>query len=562
MKSMKKHSLRAAVAALALGSVGVGIELPSAAAQATGGSVPSGWSQLVAPKANPSAAAPADIVEWTPRQAAAEPMRLPFKIPFLSANEREVAPTPQPQSSPQMIVASQAMPPRQPMPPTQPATSSAANEANFSVAGFSSAHAGAIGSGCEPCQSGYGVPTESTYASAMSSDWESGAACSSGACGSAATSSYFGPSRPSLFPWFGSAGLTFWNLEGDDGRLLATGLGNDFDTSQIDADSNVGFDIGFGRYLGCGKYGIGVNYMRWDPNREQIFRSGGVGTIRAAMPAYIGASVNLGAGPLGVYGLIDNYGINAYAERDLSFQGIEANLFSFGLMGAQRAAYAGCSPGPFGLASGLGFGGAAGPLARSNSGRLRISTSHGFRWFQIQDDLQFAFGTAADPAPAGPDYAAYNPGGLPSTTIHEQMTVENNLYGYQFGGNLTYCLGSRLNLNIGGKFGVYGNYVEAEHSLYTDQGLAYINTSGVDDIRTESSNTVLSTLGELDLGLGYRVSNAWTVRGGYRVLGVSGVASSVNSVPRAYTTLAELDRIDANDSFLLHGAYVGLDFNW
>ena len=401
----------------------------------------------------------------------------------------------------------------------------------------------------------------------MSSSWE-GDACGSGgyangACGPANTASYFGPSRPSLYPWFGNAGLTFWNLENDTHRLLATGLGNDFRTSQIDPDAGVGFDVGVGRYLGCGKYGVGVNYMQWDPSRESIFRSGAAGSIRAGMPAYHGASVNLGAGPLAVYGLIDNYGLSGYAERDLSFQGIEANVFSFGLMGAQRAAYAGCNgPGPLGLGAGLGFGGAAGPLARSNSGRVRVSTSHGFRWFQIQDDLHYAFETAADAAPAGAGYAAYAAGGLPMATIHEQMDVENNLFGYQFGGNLTYCLGSRLNLNIGGKFGVYGNHIEAEHCLYTDQGLAYITAGGVDDIKTESSDTVLSTLGELDLGLGFRVSNAWTLRGGYRVLGISGVASSVDSVPRAYTTVADLNKIEANDSFVLHGAYVGLDFNW
>ena len=78
---------------------------------------------------------------------------------------------------------------------------------------------------------------------------------------------------------------------------------------------------------------------------------------------------------------------------------MEANFYQFGLMGAQRAAYAGGGH-RHGMGMGLGLGGAAGPLVRSSSGRLRMSTSQGFRWLQDQRQhgnvcLQLIAGTAA-----------------------------------------------------------------------------------------------------------------------------------------------------------------------
>ena len=350
------------------------------------------------------------------------------------------------------------------------------------------------------------------------------------------------------------------SLEEGQGRYVASGLGSDFNTSLVDPDSSVGFETTLGRYFGCGKYGFGISYFNWNPGSESITRLGTIGTIRAAMPQYSGPLINVGAGggPGNVYDHIDGtFDIDGTAAadgatgvrvtRNLLFQGIEANLFSFGLMGAQRAAYTNC--GTSGLCHGAGFGGAAGPLVRSCSGRLRVSTSHGFRWFQVKDDMELAYnidGTA----------------GYQADDIYDQVETENNLFGYQFGGRLSYCMGSRFNLNLGGKFGMYGNRAEMKHRLGTETSLAYLTTSGVDDIYTESTDTVLSTMGELDLGLGVRICNGWTVNGGYRIMGITGVANANDSFPSNYSSVANSGQVFADDSYLLHGAYVGAEFNW
>ncbi len=176
-------------------------------------------------------------------------------------------------------------------------------------------------------------------------------------------------------------------------------------------------------------------------------------------------------------------------------------------------------------------------------------TSHGFRWFQVKDELQYAYnvdGTA----------------GYQATDIYEDIETRNNLYGYQFGSRLIYCLNCCWNLHVGGKFGIYGNHAELRHRVGTLTETAYRNGVSTDRIDTSYSDTALSTLGELDLGLGFRLSCACSIRGGYRLLGITGVANAVESLPTNYSSVAASGKVYADDSYVLHGGYVGLEYNW
>ena len=374
--------------------------------------------------------------------------------------------------------------------------------------------------------------------------------------------------RPDLYPWFGSGSVIFFNLEDGPGRPIASNLSRPFNTGDLEPDDSVGYDVSAGRYFGCGQYGLGVRFFQWNPGQESITSGGS--DIRAAQPQYRFALLDLGSGPENVYDHIDGETTatstgdpandGAYQvrmTRDLNFYGLEINLFSFGLMGAQRAAYAGCAPSGHGHGAGLGrgrgYGGAAGPLVRSNSGRTRIRTSHGVRYLRITDETNIAYGVDTTSDGTNRDGRV---------TIFDDLDTENELLGYQFGSTLTYCLGSRIDLNIGGKFGIYGNRATMKHRLGTDTQVAYLTAGGVDNIDTESSDTVLSSLGEVDLGVGYRVSRGWSVRGGYRLLGVTNVANAVDSRTVAYGNVADLGQVHADDSYLLHGGYVGASFNW
>ena len=371
--------------------------------------------------------------------------------------------------------------------------------------------------------------------------------------------------RPQLYPWFASANVLFLNLENSRGNRVFRNY--DWKTSLVDPGRSVGFDTQIGRYMGCGRYGLAARYFGWNPGREEVIREIPVATpADSSMPSYDEISFNDGTGQNTMSEHIDgragagtgNAGVAANTRaaartrlrRDLNFNSVELNLFSFGLMGAGRVAYAGCDPSLMAQRHGgrYGFGGAIGPLTRSNSPRVRVATSHGFRWFQAEDEFEYAYNVDNQP-------------GYGDNDLYDNFRVENNLYGYQFGAFLTYCLGNRLNLNVGGKFGLYANDVSVDHRIGSVYDTAYLSTDNSNRIDDHANDTVLASLGELDLGLGYRIQQrAWTINGGYRLLGLSGVANAVDSYP-AYDDPAHL-YVDADNSYLIHGAYTGLAFNW
>ncbi|TWU51186.1 BBP7 family outer membrane beta-barrel protein [Rubripirellula reticaptiva] len=533
---MKTNVLRNSAVAIGLGIIGA-----SGVAQAQSPySAPSRWNNFrpVSEKTQSAGEAAINVknaANQIKSNAAVEELPAPIAAPDYSTH----------QSAPYQAAPYQTSPmPSAGFAPCEANGYSTHSYSNHSYSG-SPQSSGACGSGV------------SAYSQAVSSNWDGTTYNGASSCNASGAGA-----RPALFPYFGGANLLFFTLEEGAGRQIATGTnyGTGFNTSLVDPGYSTGFDISAGRYLDNGRFGLGLTYLLWNPGEEQVIGSGAAGAIRASMPQYRDVSLNFGSGPETVYDQIDGASVdslgatNVRVSRDLQFQGIEANLYSFGLMGAQRAAYAGCGNGSvfgrgLGLGSGCGYGGATGPLARSSSGRVRVMTSHGFRWLQIDDSMETAYNV--DGAP-----------GYQAQDIYDNVDVENNLMGYQFGGMLNYCMGKRLNLNIGGKFGLYGNRAELKHRLGTETQLAYLNGDNTQTIDTTSTDTVLATLGELDLGLGYRISNAWTITGGYRVMGITGVASADDNYPNYYSSVAASGNIHADDSYLLHGGYLGMQFNW
>lgn len=397
------------------------------------------------------------------------------------------------------------------------------------------------------------------------------------------------PIRLPMKKCFFSSNLLVYSLSSSYGRRVATGLGY-YTTNAVDPSSTVGIDFTVGRYLKCGLFGIGLTALLWDPGSDQETRVGTAGTLRADMPEYRWISVDAGAGAEPIYDIIEGSGAYAGAtgiriDRDMRMMGLELNLFSFGLMGARRISYltpcppppdpcagtGNCATGPCdgscgggpcdgpGVPSSFmgyqygkrmhGYGGATGPLVRPECGRVRVITSHGFRWLFIDDAFEFAYNT---------DGVA----GYQATDIFEVSEVENNLIGYQFGARLTYCLNSCLHFYVGGKYGIYSNSVRYRHRVGTGIATAYLNGSPTDLIATSTSDQNMATLGELDFGIGCRLGCAWTIRLGYRAFGVSGIATAVGSLPNNYATVASSAVATSKESLLLHGVSFGVDFNW
>lgn len=352
-------------------------------------------------------------------------------------------------------------------------------------------------------------------------------------------------------------------MEDNDYRRFVArdGMPNNVQLSSQDVDPGyaTGFDVSVGRYLDCGRYGLSVGYMNFNPGAEEAVAVEGAANHYAMMPQWDQLSLDHDDDTTvdTVYDIYDDAQAHRI-RRDVSFQGIELTLSNFGIMGARRLAPA-CGTGltccgplaglkqRLGLGHHRGFTAAGGPLERSCYGTPQVITSHGFRWFQFEDEFEFASSDLID-GYNGPTDMFYN------------SRVTNDLFGYQFGGRLIYCLGPRLNVNVGGKAGIYGNDVMVEQRLGTPNALAY--TAADEMINHRTRDVVLAGLGELDLGLGYRLCNGWSLNGGYRMLYATGVATSIGSIPNDYFSSATSARVYADDNLLLHGAYLGTTLNW
>lgn len=446
------------------------------------------------------------------------------------------------------------------------------------------AHGTVTYSGSAPdsnCTSCNGPQVGQVYTHAAAAPWAGEPPIQYGAPMACAPAPMVGPAP--LRNWFGGANLLFLDLEENcDRRLLfdsAMPLGTALSTGQVDPSSNVAFETFFGRYFNCGQHALMANYFFFDPTSETARVDAGAGAngrnmnvnidYRAAMPSWNNIMYDVGqdgmpGNDVAMYTLYEG-DVRYRTSRDVAFQGIELNLISFGLGGARRAA---CGPLSTACSGGCGVngacggncgptpgcGGACGPMVPPCGTKLQIQTTHGLRWFQFKDSFEFAtsqtdttYGNTAD-------------------DLYYNVDTQNNLFGYQFGARLDYCLGHKLNVYAGTKMGIYANDAQFRSRLGTAQTAGYVSnyypTIQGQAVVVDNSETVLATLGELDLGLGYRINNCWSVRGGYRLYGISGVATSVGSIAEDLANLPEAGKVCADQSLLLQGGYIGAEYNW
>ncbi len=127
------------------------------------------------------------------------------------------------------------------------------------------------------------------------------------------------------------------------------------------------------------------------------------------------------------------------------------------------------------------------------------------------------------------------------------IDAENNLYGVQFGGDaLLYDRGGPLNFSVKLKFGVYGNH--AQQRTY----------SSVLAPAVEVNDTKVAFVGEADFVLTYQLTERLLVHGGYRLMGLGGVALAPDQI-----NASDLSTGQANihyNSLLLDGGFLGIMF--
>jgi len=252
-----------------------------------------------------------------------------------------------------------------------------------------------------------------------------------------------------------------------------------------------------------------------------------------------------GAGPSAVNDWFDNAARHRL-RRDFAFHNVEANMvYNPGIF------CCGCGAGGYG---GAGIGGlGAGAGYAGGGSRFTMNWLFGVRYMHLGEQWQFA----ADEADTTFTGAA--------NELYYDIDVDNDLLGLQFGGNGNYQLSGRWSADFGAKFGVFNNHMTHSSRIGGANGAATVvagipNAGRAFDVR--SSKDDIAFLGEMKVGMNYRVSCNCSLNFGYRAVAITGVALPGDQIPASFADIDGVSDINSDGSLILHGGYAGLEFNY
>jgi hypothetical protein len=223
-------------------------------------------------------------------------------------------------------------------------------------------------------------------------------------------------------------------------------------------------------------------------------------------------------------------------RRHFELQNIEVNMLYYPLLS---------SVGPFGAARG-GSGFLAG-------NRFSVVGSAGARYLRIDEGFEFASSLNDTVFGDDPEDMFYN------------IEMENHLIGMQLGAAANYQATQRLALYFDTKFGVFANLIEHEQQIFGSNGFAVV-TAGLpfagQEYNIQSDKEDIAFLGELRAGVGYWVSPHWRLYGGWRAVGITGVAHATEQIPLNFAGTPDISDIDSNGSLIVHGLQAGVELNY
>jgi hypothetical protein len=250
-------------------------------------------------------------------------------------------------------------------------------------------------------------------------------------------------------------------------------------------------------------------------------------------------------------------------SRSFSMQNLEMNLICLPTIGGGCAPVCDpcggdgccdpCGGGGCGHGGGGGhhFGGGCGAYCYTGP-RCQFSSSLGVRYMQFDEDFMLRYNSQIWNMPADTLAGTY-------TNAH-YIQADNNLIGFQIGGNGCYHLGccGRMALHFGTNAGIYGNYIEVDQ--YMSGQIRFAN-GGLEPFNIMAEDENIAFAGELRLGASYQCTCNCRLYGGYRAMGVSGVALSTGQLTNSpYITPAQSSYIDCSGSIFLHGLQTGVEF--
>ena len=123
-----------------------------------------------------------------------------------------------------------------------------------------------------------------------------------------------------------------------------------------------------------------------------------------------------------------------------------------------------------------------------------------------------------------------------------------------------------MTYHIGVKTGVFFNAIDHRTKILGAAGYAFIEDPAImnwrDDFDEYSKKTDMSFLGQLELGFDYLLTPSCQLTAGYRVMGVTGMAFATDQIPASFAEAAEGQSVTSDGSLIMHGAYIGVDWNF
>jgi hypothetical protein len=242
--------------------------------------------------------------------------------------------------------------------------------------------------------------------------------------------------------------------------------------------------------------------------------------------------------------ILVGYNIDPYAAIEASYFGIYNWHDSHTIVGNNDLNL----PGDLGLVGNLDFFNADKAVATYDSmvnnaelnyvhsfaGNPNLAWLIGFRYFELADKFNLTF---TDNQTGSSAY---------------KISSYNNLFGGQIGGRVGHACG-KWGYDLTGKAGVYGNYIHSSQIVQDFSGFTERNAT--------TTGGQLSFLGELGLNGNYEFSPNWSLRGGYQVYWVEGLALAPNQLdftdtPTSGTTL------NKTGGMFMQGAHAGLMARW
>lgn len=311
------------------------------------------------------------------------------------------------------------------------------------------------------------------------------------------------------------------------------GLVTTIDSTTLASQANFGnpwhggIEVGTGWCFGSnGNQAIEAVYWGLYPATQTVTATGSLNsTLNFSDLDYNGASAN--AAFTGSTAQQVQYGFN--------INSVEVNLVGNG-----------CCGGPFGCGMCGGCNGRGG----SPWGFGYVA---GFRYINFNENWLFSGDTTDQQINGDP------------TELNYRVQLNNNLFGFQLGSGLSYCLTNRLSAYTIAKFGVYDNYMTQSQRIFGTAGNATVNIgpNAGQDFNITASDSRVAFVGQIDFGGRWAVTDNWSVNFGYRLVGLTGVAIAQTNVQQTnFQNLQGIADPQATGSFILHGAFVGATYCW